>query len=470
MAEPDRVRVPGTVPRKPERWWQHLPRRVRNKWRFRHRRVGLRHILAATVAGIVLLGGLAWLAWDAKGQTTDPNDWYEIARTVVFAFAAIGAVPAGYIAYRRQQALEDQRDLDRRNYELDREKLDGEQQREELRQVELTVADRRADDAVHRARFIEAAAQLGSDKAAIRLAGVYALAQLADDWGHSGDSRAQQQCVDVLCAYIRMPFPGHYSRPPLGPGLDPSDKGKFVADLAEVQVRETLIRVASAHLQGANLGSWSGLTFDFTGARFPAPGRYDFTGANFTDSTVRFDRALLDGGTVSFDYALFERSTVTFHRAVVIGGGEIGFGRARMVSGELHFGGAAVQPKGRIDFDGFEIRGGRVSFDQVTVYDGVVIFERTRAPGGMIDCADIYTVGTGAFILSHVSFTGDGHMNLDGQRLEDNTVWGRTRVDGPPDLTFERPIQPTAEEIVEPPSLRMDDDSPVESAPRSDDS
>jgi hypothetical protein len=50
-------------------------------------------------------------------------------------------------------------------------------------------------------RFATAAEQLGSDKPAVRLAGVYAMAVLADDW-----EKNRQACVDVLCAYLRMPY------------------------------------------------------------------------------------------------------------------------------------------------------------------------------------------------------------------------------------------------------------------------
>jgi hypothetical protein len=45
-------------------------------------------------------------------------------------------------------------------------------------------------------RFATAAEQLGSDKPAVRLAGVYAMAGLADDWEEN-----RQTCADVLCAY-----------------------------------------------------------------------------------------------------------------------------------------------------------------------------------------------------------------------------------------------------------------------------
>ena len=47
------------------------------------------------------------------------------------------------------------------------------------------------------ARFATAADKLGSETPAVRLAGVYAMAGLADDWKES-----RQTCVNVLCAYL----------------------------------------------------------------------------------------------------------------------------------------------------------------------------------------------------------------------------------------------------------------------------
>jgi hypothetical protein len=49
-------------------------------------------------------------------------------------------------------------------------------------------------------RFTTAAGQLGSETPAVRLAGVYAMAGLADDW-----TDQRQTCIDVLCAYLRLP-------------------------------------------------------------------------------------------------------------------------------------------------------------------------------------------------------------------------------------------------------------------------
>ena len=49
--------------------------------------------------------------------------------------------------------------------------------------------------------FADAAAQMGNDSAAVRIAGVYAMVALADRY-----ERHQQQCIDTLCGYLRLPY------------------------------------------------------------------------------------------------------------------------------------------------------------------------------------------------------------------------------------------------------------------------
>ena len=67
-------------------------------------------------------------------------------------------------------------------------------------QLDSTLAEQRTRTLNE--RFDTVAEQLGSDKPpAVRLAGVHAMAGLADDWQ---DNR--QTCIDVLCAYLRMPY------------------------------------------------------------------------------------------------------------------------------------------------------------------------------------------------------------------------------------------------------------------------
>ena len=77
-------------------------------------------------------------------------------------------------------------------------------------------------------RFATAAGQLGSDKpSAVRLAGVYAMAGLADDWEEN-----RQTCVDVLCAYLRLPHD-----PDPGDEAAPADRTSYRANW---EVRHTV--------------------------------------------------------------------------------------------------------------------------------------------------------------------------------------------------------------------------------------
>ncbi|GAB2679232.1 hypothetical protein GCM10009743_64280 [Kribbella swartbergensis] len=56
-------------------------------------------------------------------------------------------------------------------------------------------------------RFVAAAAQLGGDRPAVRLAGVHAMEALADEW-----VTRRRQCVDVLCGYLRLPTQANLRR------------------------------------------------------------------------------------------------------------------------------------------------------------------------------------------------------------------------------------------------------------------
>jgi hypothetical protein len=133
---------------------------------------------------------------------------------------------------------------------------------------------RRAEAAALAGRYHDAAEQLGHEQAPVRLAGVYAMARLADDWV---DQR--QSCIDVLCAYLRMPRSG--------------DAG----DDADTEVRLSIVRliesnVASYGVDGSRQpGPWSNLAFNFNGAAFR-----DFRLSQpYFSEEVSFDRAKFSG-------------------------------------------------------------------------------------------------------------------------------------------------------------------------------
>jgi uncharacterized protein YjbI with pentapeptide repeats len=213
-------------------------------------------------------------------------------------------------------------------------------------------------------RFATAADQLGSDKPAIRLAGVYAMAGLADDWPEN-----RQTCVDVLCAYLRMPYEPE-------PG-DEAVEAERLAFRASREARHTVIRVITAHLkEGADL-SWQGLNFDFTGVVFDGG---DFIDAVFSGGRVDFREAEFSGGRVNFVGAKFSGSEVWFHGAK-FSGGEVRFVGAEFSGGKIIFGVHTEFSGARVHFIGAKFSGGEVYFGE-TVSGGRVSFGRAEFSGG----------------------------------------------------------------------------------------
>ena len=157
-------------------------------------------------------------------------------------------------------------------------------------------------------RFTAAGGQLGSGHAAVRLAGVHALAHLADDTPEDRDDLVQL-VIDVLCAYLRIPYapvPG-----PLpgaaGPDQRREHRERGLEFASFQQVRHTVIRIIGDHLRRPT--RWRGKDYDFTGVVFDGG---DLHGAVFTGGTVDFSESQFTGGTVDFSDARFTGGTVRF--------------------------------------------------------------------------------------------------------------------------------------------------------------
>jgi hypothetical protein len=176
--------------------------------------------LALAIAAAVTVIGLNLLHF--RGFKPEPQlsagTLYDLLKVAFAVAAGIGGVVALVTAYRRQRVAELAQDLARRQHEL--------AGRAEDREVTRLLNE----------RFATAAGQLGADSAAVRLAGVYAMAGLADDW-----PQQRQTCVDVLCAYLRMPY-----EPDPGPDAPAAEQQGF---RSVQEVRRTVIRVITAHLQ-----------------------------------------------------------------------------------------------------------------------------------------------------------------------------------------------------------------------------
>ncbi|MYT03105.1 pentapeptide repeat-containing protein [Streptomyces sp. SID5470] len=242
--------------------------------------------------------------------------------------------------------------------------------------VALVVAYRRqrVDEAgahrdatrLHTERFSQAVDKLGSDSPAVRLGGVHALAGLADD---APDDNLRQTCIDVLCAYLQLPFTPDS-------GADPAHEEEHFRYLALRKVRHTILRLIGDHYRRpkGTHGSWQGCDLDFTGITIDCD--VSFQGARFCGGTLNFAHVVFTGGSV------FSRGEVSFSGAV-FSGSEVWFGDAAFADGTVSFSDATFSD-GLVHFARSKFSGGVVSFDRATFSGGDVSFSDAVFSGGAV--------------------------------------------------------------------------------------
>ncbi|MFE6959026.1 pentapeptide repeat-containing protein [Streptomyces sp. NPDC057696] len=138
--------------------------------------------------------------------------------------------------------------------------------------------------------------QLGSDKAAVRIGGIFALERLAQaNPGH------RQTIIDVICAYLRMPF----TIPPqvdLGSITPHTLQGSVASDETrqEIQVRLTaqdLLRRRLSKNEADSESHWGGLRIDLTGATLVT---FNLTSCEFREGVFTDSHF---AGTTRFNYS-----------------------------------------------------------------------------------------------------------------------------------------------------------------------
>ncbi|CAM5736390.1 hypothetical protein STENM223S_05974 [Streptomyces tendae] len=288
-------------------------------------------LVAVLAAGGVFYGLVYLLDFQEIDTTSklDAKTLFDLVKLSFGVVAGAGALVALVVAYRRQR-------------------------------VDEAGAHREATR-LHTERFSQAVEQLGSDSPAVQLGGVHALAGLADD---APDDNLRQTCIDVLCAYLQLPFTPD-------PGDDPAHQDEHHRYLALRKVRHTILRLIGDHYrrpQGTR-GSWQGRDLDFTGITI--------------DGNLNFDGARFSGGTLSFTGATFSGGSVSFHRAM-IAGGEVNFHGATFTDGLMDFSHAELSG-GTVSFYGARFSGGRVIFGEATFTSGLVIFNEATVSGGTVD-------------------------------------------------------------------------------------
>ncbi|WP_280497617.1 pentapeptide repeat-containing protein [Nocardia asiatica] len=139
--------------------------------------------------------------------------------------AGAGALSAGILAYvngERSRGSSKVQHEERLDSERERHRIDLDRERERHRED-----SRHTKESALRDRYTAIATQIAHDSAAIRQAGVYALAALADDWHAFGEDDERQVCINLLQWYLRVPFPE---------GNDPEKP-----DLSEREIRQTIV-------------------------------------------------------------------------------------------------------------------------------------------------------------------------------------------------------------------------------------
>ena len=224
--------------------------------------------------------------------------------------------------------------------------------------------------AERRSRYTTAVEQLSSDKASIRLGGVYTLVGLVDEWlsdektTPSPEKRRKegQVIINNLCAYIRSPFllaerAEQLDRPyakdlkkDFGSDTEKfdADKRGFSQDKAtleeERQVRQSIIKAIRERLQGFGApGPWSNFDYDFSNTLFFYSTNFMFShfdafsyfhGVTFTQN-ADFSWAKFTGHA-DFSWAEFTGST---HFSSAIFADSASFSGAEF-TGDAHFSGA----------------------------------------------------------------------------------------------------------------------------------
>ncbi|MGB3762711.1 MAG: pentapeptide repeat-containing protein [Ornithinimicrobium sp.] len=320
---------------------------------------------------------------------------FEIVRAGVTAVGASGVGVAAAVAYRRQLIVEEQHRLASNQYTLEQKKHEGQVARDyasrdqDRRDYNLRVLSARRD------RFAASAQQLANDSVAVRIAGVYSLAGLADEWlaetqqfpnahqtdddNHAGNGRREAQtCVDVLCAYLRTDEPlAERGGPPAEIDIGPDSRPSLAPSWDE-QVRQSIVRILRKRLKVNGNGAWIGMDLDFTGATFR--GDYDLDGAALT-GLVSFTDARFLGGRFSFERSIFD-GKIVFDGAQ-LRGGVVSFNRARFMGGRVSFVGARFEGS-RVFFDGASFSGAGVFFSAAQFTEGSVTFNKASFVAGKV--------------------------------------------------------------------------------------
>lgn len=332
------------------------------------------YVIGAAVAAFCVLEILGWYFFvrpNIGASSSKPVDLLEMSKLVLTVVAGLGGGVAIVVAFRRQRVQEAAHELTAAAHELAAE------------------AHSRDDLRILNERFVSAAKLLGDKESpAIRMAGVHAIASLADDWA---DER--QMCIDVLCAYLKLPY-------------DPESSPE-----GEREVRFVVLSVIASRLTESPDVSWHGCRLDLRAATFDggdmsgmtlAESTLDFTGATFRGNGINLSGTKLEGGSLIFSDVIV---TGTMNlEGLKMSSGLVSFHGANISEGRISLCGALLVRSSRLDFTNVKLETGaidlgrlRIGLDGLFDSDGLspeILFESANLHGGSVSFEDGETFDT----------------------------------------------------------------------------
>ena len=394
--------------REKPQWWKKLSQKCKaagrwcKEWAGRRSLFGAIAIWAFIAIGAFLLA-MCWLGrvppWQLKlDPETQAESIVKIALTLV---GGVGAVAYLVIKYqeRQQAGRAEKREKDR-------------------------IVDTKVQDAIN---------QLGSDKASTRIAGVYALTDIADTY--RGGYR--QRVVDILCGYLRSDRSSYAPDRSRQPVWDAS--GHLVESVASDEaVESTILSVMRDHLRKERRNDktgepivrqavdddqlWCDCTFDFHEATFH--GAVDLTYSTLECVPdfrgTKFERGADFGGATftrgaAFDGATFTRGAAfdgaTFTRDALFSG-------AYFASG-AYFGGATFTRGAAFDGATFTRD---ANFRGTTFTRSADFHKATFTRGAVFDRAEFRASATFSGIQGQPSFRFE-ECKFN-ERFRDDYEWG----------------------------------------------
>ncbi|WP_371152173.1 pentapeptide repeat-containing protein [Buchananella felis] len=310
--------------------------------------------------------------WKTAGAGPDT---YEAMKLALAVIGGIGGVAFLVIKYRTRAS----------------------QEREEAR------ADRREAEA----QLVAAVEQLGSEFPQVRIAGVYALADVAD--AYLGDYK--QRVVNILCGYLRTTRGKFVERKAEKDMVENADvktggsKAQRFYESDDGPVESTILEVLASHLHKQDAAdtqaataeatpSWSECQFDLHGACFIEPLNFKsriFIG-DITFKECHFAREVSFSGSIFTGWARFDGSTFTgrarFHGSTF---NDWAIFYDSTFNDEASFDGSTFRRqasfnrstfKGEVTFDGSTFKGGASfyasTFNDEASFDGSTLTGRAR--------------------------------------------------------------------------------------------